>query len=596
VIYPRQDDIVAAGDSSFIFGSLGTGQAVLRINDQTVRVWPNGAWLGWIAFPRDSVMSFTIEATRAEEVVRATHVVRRARRFVPPRRAAWVDSGSMQPAGRVWWPAGEPIHLSVRAAEGAAVRLLLPDGALLPLVPDPGTELVTEGMQAFDTDPGAVERPTRADRYVLAFLPRRLGRDPGRLLDEAGVPQPTSATGPDSLAVLEVIRDGDTARAAWPLRLAPLEAPLRVVELGDDPAAVGADGITVGRAAPGATYHWFFPRGTRTAVDARVNGDIRLRLSAGSRSWVAAAAARPLAPGMPVPRGVVGSLSPEVTPAGVRFRIPVGVRVPFRMTEDERRLLLRLHGAVGNVNWIRHGATAGVVTGIRWDQVTADEVELTFDLRAPLWGYRTSWDRGDLLLEIRRPPTINRSHPLRGLLIAVDPGHPPGGATGPTGLQEAEANLGIALELRELLIDAGARVLMTRSSDSALGLRERTAMAEAVGAALLVSIHNNALPDGVNPFRNNGTSVFYNQPRSLPLAREVQRALVRELGLRDLGYARGDLALVRPTWMPAILTEGLFLMLPEQEHALRTVEVRRRYARAVREGLERFLRERAARD
>ena len=44
---------------------------------------------------------------------------------------------------------------------------------------------------------------------------------------------------------------------------------------------------------------------------------------------------------------------------------------------------------------------------------------------------------------------------------------------------------------------------------------------------MLVSIHNNALPDGVNPFTNNGTSVYYNQPRSVPLARAIQAALVR---------------------------------------------------------------------
>jgi N-acetylmuramoyl-L-alanine amidase len=261
--------------------------------------------------------------------------------------------------------------------------------------------------------------------------------------------------------------------------------------------------------------------------------------------------------------------------------------------EEERRLTLVLHGAVGDVDWIRYGEAGDLVEAIRWDQAAADEVALTFDLRAPVWGYRSAWDRGDLVLEIRRPPQLDRSHPLRGLLVAVDPGHPPLGATGPTGLREADANLGVALELRALLEEEGARVLMTRTSDSAIGLSERTAHAEAAGAAVLVSIHNNALPDGVDPFRNNGTSVFYNQPRSLPLAREVQRALVRRLGLRDLGVARGDLALVRPTWMPSILTEGLFLMLPDQEHALRTAEGRRRYAEGVVEGLDRFLRARA---
>jgi N-acetylmuramoyl-L-alanine amidase len=45
--------------------------------------------------------------------------------------------------------------------------------------------------------------------------------------------------------------------------------------------------------------------------------------------------------------------------------------------------------------------------------------------------------------------------------------------------------------------------------------------------------------------------------------------------------------------MPSVLTEGLFMILPEQEAALRTAEGSQRYAEAVREGLRRFLRERA---
>jgi N-acetylmuramoyl-L-alanine amidase len=105
----------------------------------------------------------------------------------------------------------------------------------------------------------------------------------------------------------------------------------------------------------------------------------------------------------------------------------------------------------------------------------------------------------------------------------------------------------------------------------------------------LVSIHNNALPDGVNPFTNNGTSVFYNHVTSLPLARAVQRGLVQNLGLRDLGVGRGDLALVRPTWQPSILTEGLYMIVPEQEAALRSSEGQRRYAQGVIDGLRSWL-------
>jgi N-acetylmuramoyl-L-alanine amidase len=123
-----------------------------------------------------------------------------------------------------------------------------------------------------------------------------------------------------------------------------------------------------------------------------------------------------------------------------------------------------------------------------------------------------------------------------------------------------------------------------------MGLYERIEVAETADAELLVSIHANALPDGVNPFMNNGTSVYYFYPRSAGLARELDRSLVRQLGFRDLGFGRGNLALVRTTWMPAALTEGLFMMMPDQEAVLISEEGQWRYARGVVEGIASFLR------
>jgi N-acetylmuramoyl-L-alanine amidase len=275
-------------------------------------------------------------------------------------------------------------------------------------------------------------------------------------------------------------------------------------------------------------------------------------------------------------------------------RIPLSQRVPFRVEEEDRSLVVTFYGATGDVDWMRYGPADSLVRRMTWRQVAADEVAITIELTRALWGFAARWNRSDLMVDIRRPPSIDPGDPLRGRLIAVDAGHPPGGAIGPTGLREAEANLGVALELERLLTGAGAKVLMTRTSDSAVDLWPRVHLAEEANADLLVSIHNNALPDGINPFVNNGTSVYYNHPRSVPLARAVQAALLRRLGLRDLGIGRGDLALVRGTWMPSVLTEGLFMMLPDQEAALRSADGRHRYAQAVLDGLRDYLKESAA--
>jgi N-acetylmuramoyl-L-alanine amidase len=569
VQYPSADAVVDARDSSFVFGTTGSGDAMLTIDGAPVRVAPNGAWLAWVALPPDSLMRLELVARTPTDSQRLRLELRRPARYRPPTDRAWIDTTSLSPQGSAEWPGDEPLTLSLRAAPGAQVRLVEGAAVLAHFSADTRLDDVAWGIRAFDRDTANLVRRTADDRYIAVIRGRAL---------------------PDSGVHVEAIRGADTVRVPWRLRLTLLDTLPRAVELADDPAQ-GGDGITIGRAHPGGTYHWFWPAGTRAHVAGRLNGDLRIAVAPGLHAWVPAADAHLVAG--PPPRPVVGSLA--LTPFAdlATLRVPLSDRAPFQIVERERELEITIFGAVSDVNWIRHGASDPLVSAIAWSQLP-EGVRVTVQLSAPVWGFRSRWDRGDLLVEIRRPPRIDRGDPFSGLVIAVDPGHPPAGASGPTGLTEAEANLGVSLALRDLLTEAGAQVVMTRTTDSAVDLGARPRLAETSGAHLLVSIHNNALPDGVNPFPNNGTSVYYNHPRSVPLAAAVQRALVAQLGLRDLGIGRGDLALVRPTWMPAILTEGLFMMVPEQEAALRSEEGRLRYARGVFQGLREFLRARAA--
>ncbi len=589
VVYPGATDLIDVRDSTFLFGSTGTGDALLWINGTSIPVAPNGAWLAWLPIPPDSILQFALVARTATDSAALTYPVRRTRRFRPPAAPVWIDSTSFSPGSRVWWPRDEFLPITLRAVEGAVVRLQLSDGTIIPLTADAAPGEVPAAIRAFDRDSANLTVPVRAERYVGMLRGRALGRDPGAFLGPAGPPRMDSV--PPVAVMVEAIIGTDTARVSWPLRLALLDSAPQVIDFNDDLPGTGTtDSLTIGRARPGATYHWFFPTGTRTVASARLGDDLRVRVSRGQEAWVPAADAVPLAPEYPALRGTVGSVTLTPTTDRLTLRVPLSQRVPFRVEEEPGQLTLRLYNTVADINWSRLGPADPYLRDLRWLQATSDEVTLTVELAGSVWGYRTRWSGNDLLLEVRRPPTIDPAHPLAGRLIVVDPGHPPLGATGPTGLTEATANLAIALQLRDLLVAEGARVILTRSTAAPLDLAARPRLAEALDAEVLVSIHNNALPDGVNPFTNNGTSVFFNHPRSLPLARAVDRELVRQLGVRDLGAGRGDLALVRPTWMPAILTEGLFMMLPDQEAALANPEGQRRYAVAVRDGLAAFLR------
>lgn len=583
VVYPPAGSLVDARDSTFLYGSVSEGSASLQINGEAVRVWPNGAWLAWVGLPAESSAEFTLVARHGQETARVVHRVRLAPRFTPPLRGPWIDTLSFSPRGDLWWPRDEAVPVSVRAVEGATLSLILPGGRRVPLSPITTYPTVAPGVRAFDDDSSNLVRAARADRYHASLRAIAVGDDPGPML-----PGAMRGRGAGPLR-LEAVLGRDTVRVVWPVRIALLDSLAHAVELNDDWQRTGlTDLVTPGRVRPGATYHWFLPAGTITEATARHGADLRIRLAPGQDAWVPTADARPLGPGLGLGAATVGSATLRSSERGATLRVPVTRQVPFAVEESERQLVLRLYHAAGDLNWIRHGPGIPLVEGIQWRQAGAN-VELLVDLAAPVWGYRTRWDRGDLLLEIRRPPTVNRERPLAGRVIAIDAGHPPGGSTGPTRLTEAEANLAVALRLRDLLAAAGAQVVMTRTNDRPVELWPRVQRADSADVDVLVSIHNNALPDGVNPFTNHGTSVFYYHPRSLPLARFIQSELVEATGLRDLGVSRGDLALARPTGMPSVLVEGMFMIIPEQEAMLRTAGGQDRYARAVFEGLRRFL-------
>ena len=574
IVYPDTADPIQAQDSSFLFGSVGRGRGdvALSINGFPARVYPTGSWLAWIPLPADSVARFHIVARAGigAEQRETTFVTRIAQRFRPPPGAAvWIDTTSFTPTDTLAFPAGEGIRLSVRATPGAQVRLKI-DHRSIPFVPDTLPDEPAWGVRAFGTDTTAYRLPPAVDRYV-AWLPAQ----------------------PLCDAVVEAILGTDTVRAFWPLVLDTLDRrhPV-VVVLNDDTAHTGtSDSLTVGKAVPYGTYNWFFPLGTTAVATARWSNQTRLQLSRGAIAWVNTADVVPVAPGTPPPGGIVGSVRLAATPRSLILRVPLPARVAFQVEEADRSLTLRLYGVASDVNWMQHGGTDSYVTRMSYAQPVADEVTLTLALAGPVWGYRTRWSGRDLLLEVRRPPVIDPRRPLAGRTIVLDPGHPPVGAKGPSGLWEPVATLAVAQQAKTLLERAGATVLLTRTDSTPVDLFPRTRFAEERDADVLVSIHANALPDGVNPFVNNGTSVYYFHPRSAALARALDRALVAELGVRDLGMGRGDYALVRNPWMPSALTEGLFMMLPEQEAMLASPEGRMRYARGVARGIEDFLRE-----
>jgi N-acetylmuramoyl-L-alanine amidase len=330
------------------------------------------------------------------------------------------------------------------------------------------------------------------------------------------------------------------------------------------------------------------------AATGRQGGEIRVRLDAALEVWVDAEQVTTLPAGTPAPRRVAANARLVPDSGYVDLVIPLSARPAYRVEAEGRTVRLTLHGVTGNTDIVWFQRADSLVRDVQWTNDATDRAVYTVQLQRDVYGWFAFW-RGDaFVLRLRRPPAVDAANPLRGLTIAVDPGHPPAGSTGPTGLYEGVVTLAIGERVQRLLLARGAVPLMTRTTAAAVALGERPRMARRGNAQAFVSIHLNAKPDGVNPSLNNGSGTYYFHPTGAGLARAIQSRLLVRLGLPDEGTWFDNLAVVRGTWMPAVLVEGAYVIVPEQEAALRTPEFQEAYALAIVEGLETWFRALAA--
>src|SRR5215510_9370470 len=219
--------------------------------------------------------------------------------------------------------------------------------------------------------------------------------------------------------------------------------------------------------------------------------------------------------------------------------------------------------------------------------------------------------------------------PLEVRKIVVDPGHggKDTGTSTPGGLAEKEVTLDIGLRLRHLLEQAAFEVVMTRDKDEAVPLRQRTALANAQGADLFVSIHLNWIDGG----QIRGMETYYLGPTEDPVllqlaarenrdsgysladfrklldhiylsvrrdelqqqAESVQRTLVTALrqqhpALANRGVKTAPFAVLVGTEMPAILAEVTCLSHPEEARLLATPQYRQDIAQALWQGIRAY--------
>ncbi|RID89544.1 hypothetical protein D1953_00025 [Peribacillus asahii] len=182
---------------------------------------------------------------------------------------------------------------------------------------------------------------------------------------------------------------------------------------------------------------------------------------------------------------------------------------------------------------------------------------------------------------------LTKTKPSQGLedrVIVIDAGH--GGKDPGAYYIEKNLTLQTAKQLQTLLKKAGAKVVMTRSTDTYLTLAQRVAVSHNNKADAFVSLHYNSSSSS----SAKGIETFYwaTNVNEKTLAQYVQAEVVKQTGLSNRGVRTGNFHVIRENKKPAILVELGFLSNTTERNKVSTEAYQYKSAVGIYKGLEKY--------
>ena len=166
---------------------------------------------------------------------------------------------------------------------------------------------------------------------------------------------------------------------------------------------------------------------------------------------------------------------------------------------------------------------------------------------------------------------------IKGKIITIDPGHGGSdpGAVSNKGTYEKTITLSMAKKLKADLEKMGAKVYLTRSTDTDVSepyaddeveLQARVDIAEKYQSDLFISLHINA---SVNK-KASGISTYYYPKNNydIKLANCIHKQLTSNFGLTDMGAREANFYVTKRCYMPAVLMELGFITNSKEEKTI----------------------------
>ncbi|MDX2213258.1 MAG: N-acetylmuramoyl-L-alanine amidase [Oculatellaceae cyanobacterium bins.114] len=552
VAYPP-DGHETTSSNIFLIGTAPANGDV-TVNGQPIRRSPAGHFAP--SFPLslgDNL--FTLRHQDQELILR----VNRQSAVAPTPTGTAFAEGSLTPAVDIARLPGEPICFEAIAPGNATVSLSI-GTQTIPLSPQSShADLpLNSAVLTNQNEPVALNT---AQRYQGCTIFNQVG--------DLGQPQ------------FQLTLGGQTIRQAAPGRvtiLAPTNPTIVAVVVPSGTARTGPS-TDYSRLTP-------LPTGTRATVTGYEGEWWRLDYGA----WIRNTDVQVL-PHATLTQTLIRSITSRQVEGATEIVFPLQVPVPVTVQQGDRTFTLTLHNITAQTDTIFLNDDP-LIERLDWQQPAPGKAQYTFNLKSnQQWGYSLRYEGTSLILSLRHPPVLS-GRSLTGATILLDPGHggPEDlGSRGPTGYPEKDVALAVSLLLRDELVQRGATVSMTRTTDIDLPLQDRVNQINQVKPAIALSLHYNALPDSGDAENTDGVGTFWYNTQAHSLAVFLHNYLVEQGDRPSYGVFWNNLALTRPTIAPCVLLELGFMINPNEFEWIVNPTAQRRLADTLADGIEQWL-------
>lgn len=547
IVYPKVTDKVNA-DSTFLVGSTKPG-STLYINGIKTKVYPLGSFVKVVPL-KNGNNTFVLKSTLDGKVdIFKYKVYRKPKQKPLPPKPLKIIYSSISPRKNILYKAGDIIKVKFQGSTGHYAYFKL-NGKSVPMRELSSLESKIKGVYEgfYEIKPEDKFKSTRISvvlkgnkSYIKKLAPAKI------------------STMPKKKFLLARCLDEKTTTRKEPAgeRVSPL------------------------------------PKDTIVYINGAEGNYYRIALSDKRNVWIKKKDVSVISRGVMQPESDLSKLDIYSDNKNIYLALPMDYKLPVQVNQTAlNQLRVDIYGSkfkFENVNYKDED-----IKYLKIFQAEKNKLSLVVQPKVKqLWGFDYYYQNDELIIKLKKKPKIDNKTPLKGIVITLDPGHGgcERGAIGPTNIPEKQVNLEISKLLKAELEKAGAKVIMTRTKDVLTPIYSRPKKAKETKSDLLLSIHNNALPDGQDPYEKHGISNFYYHMQAEPLAYHIQKSLVKKMKLKDLGIFKRSFALTRPSETVSVLVECAYMIHPEEYEMLVRPYFQKQIADAIKEGVENFLRE-----